>query len=132
MTDELAGVEFQRDERIVLAILSGEVDMSNATSVRQRIAEFVTPDDAGVVIDLSGLEFVDSAGLHSLVELGNVLAEHRQQLFLSVALGSHIERALEVVGMRNAMPVHPSRAEAIEAARASALERLPVDPTDPA
>jgi anti-sigma B factor antagonist len=130
MMGQLGNVELQREERVVVGILSGEVDMSNATSVRHEIAEFVTPDDDAVVIDLSELEFIDSAGLHSLVELGNLLSERRQQLFLSAAAGSHVERALEIVGMRSSVPVHPSRDEAIEAARASAVERRPVDPTD--
>ena len=130
MTAHLGNVQLQREERVAVAVLSGEIDMSNATSVRHEIAEFVTPDDDAVVIDLSGLEFIDSAGLHSLVELGNLLSERRQQLFLSAANGSHVERALEIVGMRDAMPVHPTRDEAIEAARASAVEHRPVDPTD--
>ena len=130
MTGQLGNVQLQREERVVLAVLSGEIDMSNATSVRLEIADFVTPDDDAVVIDLSELEFIDSAGLHSLVELGDLMAERRQQLFLSAADGSHVERALEIVGMRNAVPVHPSRDEAMQAARASAVERRPVDPTD--
>ena len=130
MTGQLGNVELQREERIALAILAGEIDMSNATSVRHRIAEFVTPDDDALVVDLSELEFIDSAGLHSLVELGSLLSERRQQLFISAATGSTVERALEVVGMRTAVPVHPSRDAAMEAARASAVEHRPVDPTD--
>jgi anti-sigma B factor antagonist len=130
MTGQLGNVQLQRKDRVALAVLSGEIDMSNATWIRHEIAAFVTPDDDAVVIDLSELEFIDSAGLHSLVELGNLLSERRQQLFLSAATGSHVERALEIVGMRSAVPVHPSRDEALEAARASAVERRPVEPTD--
>jgi anti-sigma B factor antagonist len=130
MTGQLGNAELRRDERVVLAILEGEIDMSNATSVRHEISEYVTPDDDAVVIDLSELEFIDSAGLHSLVELGNLLSERRQQLFLSAPSGSHVERALEIVGMRSAVPVHASRDEAMAAARASAVERRPVEPTD--
>ena len=130
MTGKLADVDLRREERIVVAVLSGEIDMSNATSVRQEIAEFVTPDDDAVVIDLSDLSFIDSAGLHSLIELGTALGERRQQLLLAAAMGSHIERALEIVGMRSVVQVHPSRDEAIAAARASTVERRPVDPPD--
>lgn len=130
MTGQLGSVRLEREERVALAVLSGEIDMSNATAVRHEIAAFVTPDDDAVVIDLSELEFIDSAGLHSLVELGNLLSERRQLLFLSAASGSHVERALEIVGMRNSVPVHPSRDEAMEAALASAVERRPVEPDD--
>jgi anti-sigma B factor antagonist len=128
MNDELAGVDLERHDRTAVAILSGEIDMSNATAVRQRIAGFVTGDDDAVVIDLSGLGFIDSAGLHALVELGAVLAERRQRLLLCAVPGSHVERALEIVGMRHTVPVLPGRAAAIEEARASAAEVRPAPP----
>jgi anti-anti-sigma factor len=126
----LADVRFEREDGIVIATLTGEVDMSNATSIRQQIVGSVTPDDDAVVVDLSELAFMDSAGLHSLVELGTVLDERRQQLLLCVPPGSTMERAVQIIGLPRAVSVHPSRDDAIEAARASALESRPIGPTD--
>jgi anti-anti-sigma factor len=126
----LADVRFEREDGIVIATLTGEVDMSNATSIRQQIGGSVTPDDDAVVVDLSELAFMDSAGLHSLVELGTVLDERRQQLLLCVPPGSTMERAVQIIGLPRAVSVHPSRDDAIEAARASALESRPIGPTD--
>ena len=114
----------------MIAALTGEVDMSNATSVRQQIAESVTPDDDAVIVDLSELAFMDSAGLHSVVELGTVLEERRQQLLVCVPSGSPMERAIEIIGLPSAVSVHTSRDEAIEAARASTMESRPMGPTD--
>jgi anti-anti-sigma factor len=126
----LADVRFEREDGIVIAVLTGEVDMSNATSVRQQIAGSVTPDDDAVVVDLSELSFMDSAGLHSVVELSTVLDEGRQKLLLCVPHGSPMERAIEIIGLPQAVSVHPSRDEAIEAARASAMESRPIGPTE--
>jgi anti-anti-sigma factor len=106
------------------------VDMSNAASIRQDIAESVTPDDDAVVVDLSELSFMDSAGLHAVVELGTVLDERRQQLLLCVPHGNPMERAIEIIGLPHAVTVHSDRSEAIEAARASATESRPIDPTE--
>ena len=66
MTSELADVGIERMDGVVVATVSGEIDMSNAARVRQRIAEFVTPEDWAVDLDLSGLTFIDSAGLHGV------------------------------------------------------------------
>lgn len=126
----LADVRFEREDEIVIAVLTGEVDMSNAASVRLLISESVTPDDDAVVVDLSELAFMDSAGLHSLVELGTVLDERRQQLLLCVPPGSTMERAVEIIGLPRAVSVHSSRDEAIEAARASTMESRPIGPTE--
>jgi anti-anti-sigma factor len=126
----LADVRFEREGGIVIAVLTGEVDMSNATSVRRLISESVTPDDDAVVVDLSDLSFMDSAGLHSVVELNTVLEEGRQQLLLCVPLGSPMQRAIEIIGLPGAVSVHSSRDEAIEAARASTMESRPIGPTE--
>jgi anti-anti-sigma factor len=126
----LAEVRFEREDAIVIAALTGEVDMSNATSVRQQIAESVTPDDDAVIVDLSELAFMDSAGLHSVVELGTVLEERRQQLLVCVPPGSPMQRAIEIIGLPGAVSVHSSRDEAIAAARASTMESRPIGPTE--
>jgi len=126
----MADVRVEREDQTVVAVLKGEVDMSNAASVRLQIAESVTPDDDALLVDLSELSFIDSAGLHSLIELGTVLEERRQRLLLCVPHGSTIERAIEIIGLPRAVSVHSDRAEAMEAARASAMESRPIGPTE--
>lgn len=124
----MADVRFEREGKVVVAILTGEVDMSNAATVRQQIAESVTSDEDALIVDLSELAFMDSAGLHSLIELGTVLDERRQQLVLCVPLDSPIARAIDIIGLPSAVSVHTDRAEAMEAARASAMESRPMGP----
>lgn len=124
----MAEVRFDRDDETVVALLTGEVDMSNATMVRQQIAESVTPEDNAVIVDLSELSFIDSAGLHSMIELGSVLDERRQQLLLCVPLDSPIARAIDIIGLPSAVSVHAGRVEAMDAARASAMESRPMGP----
>jgi anti-sigma B factor antagonist len=126
----MADVRFEREDKTAVAVVTGEVDMSNATSVRQQIEGSVTPDDDALLVDLSELSFIDSAGLHAVIELGTVLDERRQQLLLCVPHGSHIERAIEIIGLSRAVSVHSDRAEAMEVARTSAKESRPIGPTD--
>jgi anti-anti-sigma factor len=128
----LAEVGFDREGETVIAGITGEVDMSNAVSVRQQIAEAVMPNDGAVVVDLTELAFIDSAGLHSLIELGTMLEERRQQLLLCVPKESQIGRAIEIIGLPRAVWVHADRAEALEAARTSAMGSRPMGPTEDA
>jgi anti-anti-sigma factor len=128
----MAEVRYEREDETVVAIITGEVDMSNATSVRQQIAESVTPDDDAVIIDMSELSFIDSAGLHAMIELGTVLDERRQQLLLCLPPNSTIRRAIEIMGLPHAVSVYSDRSEAMDAVRASATEARPMgpDPTE--
>ena len=124
----MAEVRFEREDETVVALLTGEVDMSNATTVRQQIAESVTPDDEALIVDLSELSFIDSAGLHSMIELGIVLDERRQHLLLCLPPDSTIRRAIEIIGLPHAVSVYSDRGEAMEAVRASAMESRPIGP----
>ncbi len=128
----LGEVRFERDGETVVAVITGEVDMSNAATIRLQIAEAITPDDDAVVVDLTELEFIDSAGLHSLIELGTVLDERRQQLLLCVPKESQTGRAIEIIGLPRAIRIYPDRAEALEAARTSAMDSKPIGPTEDA
>lgn len=122
MAAQIHGLALERIDRVAVAVLSGEVDMSNATPVRQRIAEFATPDDDAVILDLSELSFIDSAGLHAVFGLSAVLVEKRQRLLLVVPPGSQVARTLEIVGMPGTISVHLDRASALETARAASEE----------
>ena len=130
MTSELADVTLERTDRVALAAVSGELDMSNATSVRQQIVQFVTPNDWALVIDLSGLTFIDSAGLRSIFELADMLEERRQQLFLCVPPQGTVARTIEIVGLPQAASVHADRDAAIAATQAGVSEDRPFPPED--
>jgi anti-anti-sigma factor len=127
---QMGEVRIEREDRTVVAVVTGEVDMSNAASVREQIAESVTPDDDALVLDLSDLSFIDSAGLHSVIQLGTVLDERRQQLRICVPHGSPIGRAIEIIGLPREISVHSDRGEAMEAVRASTMESRQIDPTE--
>jgi anti-anti-sigma factor len=125
---QLADVTFDRTGSIATAELTGEIDMSNATSIRQRIAEFVTPDDDAVILDFSGLTFIDSAGLHAVFELSAALDERRQRLLVCVPPGGQVDRSVGIVGMPRAVSVHATREEALRSAQARRPEERPFPP----
>ena len=126
----MAEVRLEREDETVVAIITGEVDMSNASTVRQQIAESVTPGDDALIVDLSELSFIDSAGLHAMIALGTVLNERRQQLLLCLPQGSMIRRAIEIIGLPHAVSVYSDRSGAMEAVRESAMESRPIGPTE--
>jgi anti-anti-sigma factor len=127
VTSELADVAVDRRDGMVVATVSGEIDMSNTARVRQRIAGFVTPEDWAVVLDMSGLTFIDSAGLHGVSVLAELLEERRQQLFLSVPPGGSVARTLELVGLHST-PIYADRELAIAAAQANRPKSRPYPP----
>lgn len=117
LTSELADLALDRMDGLVVVTVAGEIDMSNAVRVRERIAGFVTPDDWAVVLDLSELTFIDSVGLHGVSVLAELLEERRQGLFLCVPPSGNIARTVELVGLYS-VSIHADQDLAIAAARA--------------
>ncbi len=50
-----------------LATVSGRVDLSNAEALREALAAAITSAENALVVDLSGNDYINSAGLNSLM-----------------------------------------------------------------
>jgi anti-anti-sigma factor len=57
----------ERESGQVVAVLRGELDVTYAASVAARLA-VIASRDSEVIVDLAGLEFIDSSGLAALVQ----------------------------------------------------------------
>jgi anti-anti-sigma factor len=111
---ELARVAVERHGPTVLARLTGEIDLSNAGTVEELVTGGIGGATA-VAVDLSGLEYLDSAGLALLSRLSRRLAG---SLRLVVPPEAVVKRTLSISGLPAAIPVD----ETVEAALA-ALDR---------
>lgn len=127
MTSDLADVALERTDGLIVATVVGEIDMSNAVRIRERIAGFVTPEDWAVVLDLSELTFIDSTGLYAVSVLAERLEERRQRMFLCVSPSGSIARTVELVGLHS-MSIHADRDLAVAAAKADQPTSRPYPP----
>jgi len=62
-------VRLERVGPVALVHVSGEVDMAAEAPLRRRIGEAMADEPSAVVLDLTGVTFFASAGLHILVDL---------------------------------------------------------------
>jgi anti-anti-sigma factor len=104
-------------EGSAIARLSGEIDLSNAETLKRSIVESISNQVLRLVIDLSAVGYLDSAGIAMLFDLSRRLAEHQQQLFLLVPAESPVRRTLEVGGWPTDVPIVESLAKALNWSR---------------
>jgi len=103
-TLELGGFAAMRCEDkdgIQIISVSGEVDLYSAHRLRDliwRAKEQAGGDPPRVVVDLSGVEFIDTAGLEVLLEEWNTSRQFDGRLCL-VAQQGPITRLLELTGL---------------------------------
>lgn len=106
--ENLVGVDIEERDggAVVVARLTGELDMAVAQSVGSQIAEAVPSAARGVVVDMSGLDFMDSSGVSMLFALARRVGRRRQALHLVAPEGRAVARVLEIVEFDRAAPVH--------------------------
>jgi anti-anti-sigma factor len=95
---ELANLFIWHREDVVVAALTGELDVSNAGALEQSILLEVGNDAAGLVLDLAGLRFMDSSGVHLLFHLADRLAVRGRRLAVIAPEGGAPRRVLELSG----------------------------------
>ena len=112
----IADVAVRREREALVARLSGEVDMTNASFVREEITSAVPNDVAALVIDLSEASYLDSAAIEVIFELSRRLERRRQQLRLVVPATSPLRRLLTVCDVGAVASMHERLAQALDAA----------------
>jgi anti-anti-sigma factor len=103
------------DERgaVVVATVTGELDVSQAPRMGEEIAEAVPTSARGLVVDFSQLEFIDSSGVAMMFGLVRKLGSRRQRLSVVVTEGQPVARVLEIVDFGKAAPTHESLESAL-------------------
>ncbi len=116
----LAELEHAREDEIVVARIRGEVDMSNAEELRYELTR-VTPNQAlALVLDLTEVEYLDSAGIHLVYRLREDLSMRGQGFRLVIPSDSPVIDTLRLAGLTlgaDAMPTLEAARESLGADR---------------
>lgn len=113
---ELVELEIEERGEMVVAHLTGELDIAGAPGMGDRIHDAVPTSARGLVVDLTGLDFIDSSGIAMLFGLARKLGSRRQALSVVARSGGPVSRVLELVEFDQAAPVHETLDEALDTA----------------
>jgi anti-anti-sigma factor len=113
--NDLARLQIDARDAVVVASVRGELDISNAPSTGESIADSIPNDARGLVVDFTELEFLDSSGISMLFNLARRLSERRQRLHVVAPNSSAVGRVLDIVEFGRAAPVHATLDEALGA-----------------
>ncbi len=98
MTDELVVVEIDRRNGAFLVRLIGEIDLSNVDQLQEHL-NGAFPSDQNVVLDLTGIEYIDSQGLRLLMQLSGRQASGGSKLQLVAPPGRFAREVLEMTSL---------------------------------
>ncbi len=91
----------------VVVALTGEVDVYTAPRLREKLVELVTQGKHRIVVNLEGVEFLDSTGLGVLVGGLKRVRSHNGDLSL-VCTQHRILKVFEITGLTKVFSIHES------------------------
>jgi anti-anti-sigma factor len=95
----LADLKVDADGPVICASLRGEIDMSNAAELRAEL-NAITPNTAlGLILDLTEVSYLDSAGIHFIHRLREDLRAGGQRLQLVVPPEAVVNATLTLAGV---------------------------------
>ena len=115
MSDELATLRVRERGGIVLAVVEGEIDLSNAPGLQVGVTTAVPNSAHGLLLDLSGLDFLDSSGVHMLYDLADRLTTRQQRFAVVLEPDAPPRRAIELSGVEPATWLYGDQASALAA-----------------
>jgi anti-sigma B factor antagonist len=98
--------------RTAVVTAAGEIDLTNAQSLRDALLSALNAGALGLVVDLTTATFLDSAGVAALVRAWRRAGATEATVRLAVT-ASAVLRVLDLVGIDRLIEVHPSVAEAV-------------------
>jgi anti-anti-sigma factor len=102
---DLVQVHTSERDGVVIARLTGELDVAGADSTGREISAAVPTSAVGLVVDFSELEFIDSSGVAMMFSIARRLSSQRQRLRCVAPDGSPVARVLEIVDFDRVAPV---------------------------
>lgn len=110
-------LEYRLDESVAVAKVTGEVDISTSSVLREGLLRVVTDQERrGLVVNLASVTFIDSTGIGVLVGVWRRVRANRGGLAVA-APSPQVRRTLDTAGLAKIFPVYDSEAEAVHAVR---------------
>jgi anti-sigma B factor antagonist len=85
----------------------GEIDLASSRDLRRCLEAELAGPSGGVEVDLSGVDFIDSNGLHTLIR-AHQYASARGSRLVVVAPSAAVRRVLELTGCHNILTIASS------------------------
>ena len=107
-------VKMERRDGALLALPEGRIDSATARDFESKMKAAIQDDDHAVVLNLSRLSYISSAGLRAVLVIAKGLWR-RDASFALCALPETVREIVQLSGFDKIIQVHTTEVEALEA-----------------
>ena len=105
-------IEKQKHEKATILALSGRMDAVTSPEFENSFSELIAQGEKSFVVDLSGLEYISSAGLRGILNSAKRVGQVQGKLVFTGLQGS-VHEVLKISGFLSILKVSPTAAEAL-------------------
>ncbi len=106
-------VNIRKEEKVLVVSVIGRMDAVSAPDFDTQVEEQIDRGETSLVLDLSGLDYISSAGLRSMLTLAKKLKRKEGDLVLC-GLQDVVKEVFEVSGFSTIFEICGSLEEAME------------------
>lgn len=110
-------LDVRKTDSVSIVDVKGEIDVYTAPKLREKLIELVSEGSYNVVVNLEGVDFLDSTGLGVLVGALKRVKAHDGTLSL-VCTQEKILKIFKITGLTKVFPIH----DTVDSAAASGAE----------
>lgn len=92
--------------------VGGEIDVATAPRLREQLIKLVNDQRFSIVVDLEGVDFIDSTGLGVLIGARKRVRVHEGDVKL-VCSDPRIVKVFQITGLDQVFQIHPTLAGAV-------------------
>ena len=104
-------------DRVSIVDIKGQITAASETALMDAYARASGEQTRAIVLNFSGLEYMNSSGIGLLVTL-LIRANRQKQRLLAYGLDAHYREIFELTRLDEAIGIHATEAEALAAAQA--------------
>ncbi|MCY3815160.1 MAG: STAS domain-containing protein [Gammaproteobacteria bacterium] len=105
-------IPIERSNGTLVAAPSGRIDGFNAQDFHQTMTGSISDDDAAVLVDMSDINYISSAGLRAVLMIAKTLWQ-RKAKFMLCSLSGSIGEVFKMSGFDKIIEIHDSKDDAL-------------------
>jgi anti-sigma B factor antagonist len=107
-------VEVSKQDGAAVLTVTGEIDVATAPRLREHVVALVGEGESRIVVDLQGVDFIDSTGLGALVGALKRVRTHGGELAI-VCTQPRLLKVFEITGLVRVFEIHDTVDAAVAA-----------------
>jgi anti-sigma B factor antagonist len=108
------GVEVSKQDGTAVLTVTGEIDIATAPRLREQVVTLVGQGETRIVVDMEGVDFIDSTGLGALVGALKRVRTQGGELAI-VCTRPRLLKVFEITGLVRVFEIHETLGAAVAA-----------------